>query len=126
MHPTNKGLSHLAASTKYSLQGLKAMAGETAFVHELVVGAVALPLIWLVVPRGLLGRTFMTVMWMLLPTLEVVNTAIETVVDLVSPQRHPLAGKAKDLGSAAVFCVCLINVVVWLAALWTVARKVLH
>ena len=117
MHPTNKGLSHLMAATKYSMQGLKVMLSGTAFRQELLIGVIAIPVIWFALPLDCLWKTFMTVMWLMLPTMEIINTAIEAVVDLVSPDFHPLAGQAKDLGSAAVFCACVANVIVWLAAL---------
>jgi diacylglycerol kinase (ATP) len=45
-------------------------------------------------------------------TAEGLNTAIEAVVDLVSPEDHPLAGKAKDVGAASVFCAALMAVVI--------------
>ena len=45
---------------------------------------------------------------------ELMNTAVETVVDLVSPEFHPLAGKAKDIAAAAVWIIALCSVVVGL------------
>lgn len=43
---------------------------------------------------------------------ELVNTAIETVVDLVSPEFHPLAGRAKDIAAAAVWVLCVVVAIV--------------
>lgn len=45
---------------------------------------------------------------------ELLNTAVETVVDLVSPEFHPLAGKAKDIAAAAVWIISLCSVAVGL------------
>lgn len=45
---------------------------------------------------------------------ELVNTAIETIVDLVSPEFHPLAGKAKDIAAASVWIICVISAIVGL------------
>jgi diacylglycerol kinase (ATP) len=117
MHPTNKGLSHLMAATKYSMQGLKVMLSGVAFRQELIMGVIMLPIIWFALPLEILWKTFMTIIWLMLPTMEIINTAIEAVVDLVSPDFHPLAGQAKDLGSAGVFCAITANVFVWIAAI---------
>ena len=113
-----KGLYHLIDATRFSMEGYKAMFTETAFQHELIVGIVFLPLAWLLPNLGFGWRVAMTIAWLALPTTEILNTAIEAVVDLVSPDFHPLAKKAKDLGSAAVFCVSIANAFLWLAALW--------
>lgn len=113
-----KGFAHLIDAFKYSCDGFYAMRNETAFRIELLLGVIVLPLAWLLPGMGLVWRVMLTLAWLALPTLEIVNTAIESVVDLVSPERHPLAKKAKDCGSAAVFCAGVANGIVWLAALW--------
>ena len=81
------------------------------------MGVIMLPIIWFALPLEILWKTFMTIIWLMLPTMEIINTAIEAVVDLVSPDFHPLAGQAKDLGSAGVFCAITANVFVWIAAI---------
>ncbi|MBR6470901.1 MAG: diacylglycerol kinase [Victivallales bacterium] len=115
---SRKGFGHLIDAFKYSLEGLYAMRNETPFRHELLVGIVALPLAWLLPDLDLVWRVLLTLAWLSLPTLEIVNTAIESVVNMVSPEWHPLAKKAKDCASAAVLCAGIANVIVWLAALW--------
>jgi diacylglycerol kinase (ATP) len=50
--------------------------------------------------------------------VELLNTAIEAVVDLVSPGRHPLAGAAKDAGSAAVFLSVALACCTWAVVFW--------
>lgn len=57
---------------------------------------------------------FVTLAVALVMTAEVFNTAIETVVDLVSPDRHPLAGMAKDMAAGAVLLAAIFSVVVGL------------
>lgn len=108
------GVAHLRASAGYSISGIRAMLHETAFRHELICGVLELPLAWLLPGLGLGWRVGISLLWLTMPAMEMVNTAIEAVVDLVSPEYHPLAGKAKDLGSAAVFCTICANVFVWL------------
>lgn len=49
--------------------------------------------------------------------VELLNSAIEAVVDRISPEHHPLSGRAKDLGSAAVLCAFLIAAVTWIGVL---------
>jgi len=46
--------------------------------------------------------------------VELINTAIESIIDRIGPERHELAGRAKDLGSAGVFCSIALAAVVWL------------
>jgi len=55
---------------------------------------------------------------LLLMLVEIVNSAIEAVVDRVSTDRHPLSGYAKDLGSAAVFFALLLLFSTWMLVLW--------
>ena len=112
------GFYHLIDATRFSMAGLRAMLSETAFRHELLVGIIFLPLAWLLPNLGFGWRVAMTIAWIALPTTEILNTAVEAVVDLVSPEIHPLAKKAKDCGSAAVFCVCVANAILWIAAFW--------
>jgi diacylglycerol kinase (ATP) len=57
--------------------------------------------------------------WLLVIVTELLNSAIEMVVDRISLERHPLSRQAKDLGSAAVFAACVLTTVVWLGFLWT-------
>ena len=114
------GITHFFCAAKYSFDGFRAMLGEAAFRQELLAGVVAIPAAWLLPELTLLWRVLLTVAWIGLVTAEILNTAIEAVVDMVMPERHPLAKKAKDLGSAAVFCACTVNVLCWAAALWLV------
>ena len=115
---SRKGLAHLIDAFKYSCEGLNAVWGETAFQIEMLVGLIAVPAAWFLPGMDLIWRVMLTLAWLALPTLEIINTAIEAIVDLVSPDWHPLAKKAKDCGSAAIFCAGIANIIVWLAALW--------
>lgn len=56
--------------------------------------------------------------WLLVVVVELINSALEAVVDRIGPERHELAGRAKDLGSGAVFCAILSAVAVWALVLW--------
>lgn len=111
--PGKRGLIHIIQATGYSMKGLKAAVKyEEAFRLELLAMVVMLPLaIWLgegAVERALLIGTLMLVL-----VVELINSALEAVVDRVGVEHHELSGRAKDIGSAAVFVAMLNVVVVW-------------
>lgn len=108
----------LLFALRYSLEGLRAGWREPAFRQELVLGAVLLPAAWQ------LGRTWAEMALlvgavMAVWVVELLNTAVESVVDRIGPEWHALAKRAKDLGSAAVLLTLLFAGGVWAAALWT-------
>jgi diacylglycerol kinase (ATP) len=109
----NTGLRRILNATGFSLAGLKAaLQHEAAFRQELALCVILIPLaLWLGetgVERALLIGSLLLVLM-----VELLNSGIEAVVDRIGDERHELAGRAKDLGSAAVF-IALVNVpVVW-------------
>ena len=107
-----KGLRRLINATGYSMKGLSAAyRNEAAFREEVLLAC--LPAVETVL---LIGSV------LLLMLVEILNSAIEAVVDRIGPELHPLSGRAKDLGSAAVFIAMIILGVTWLLiaapALW--------
>jgi len=56
---------------------------------------------------------------LIVPTIELINSGIEAVVDRISEEHHPLAGRAKDVGSAAVFLAFSNSAIVWAVILFT-------
>lgn len=112
------GFDRLLHAAGFSLAGLKAGWGETAFRQEAIGAIVLLPAaFWLGrswVEVALLAGTVLIVM-----TVELLNTAIETCVDRIGPEWHLLSKRAKDMGSAAVLLSLLLCAGVWLAALAT-------
>ncbi len=80
-------------------------------------------LVVLVPLAGWLARTPMEFVllvgvWLLVMVMELLNSAIETVVDRIDPDYHPMAGRAKDMGSAAVLVSIVIATMVWIAMIW--------
>ncbi len=71
---------------------------------------------WL--PVSMVERLLLIGSVVLIVLFELVNSAIEAVVDRVGMDYHELSGRAKDIGSAAVFVACLLAAVVWGAILW--------
>ncbi len=111
-------LSRIWRATRFSIAGMKAAwREEAAFRQEAVLACVMLPLAWWV-GRGWLEISFLAACVLLVLLTELLNSAIEAVVDRVSTEQHPLAGRAKDLGSAAVMLALLICALAWGLALW--------
>lgn len=109
-----KGLKRFINSILFSIAGLKAAwVNEEAFRQEVVVFIVAIPLaFWLgesnIEKLILIG----SILWILV--VELLNSAIEAIVDRAGVEYHELAGRAKDLGSAAVMLSIFMAIVSWL------------
>jgi len=102
----------------YSMKGLAAaLRHESAFRQEAILFVVLLPVaLWL--GQGVLQYTLLIGSLLLVLIVELLNSAIEAVVDRIGDERHELAGRAKDMGSAAVF-IALANVVlIWALIAW--------
>jgi diacylglycerol kinase (ATP) len=111
------GLQRVLNATRYSLDGLAAaVRHEAAFRQELVLVVALLPLgLWLGndgVERALLAGGVLMVL-----VVELLNSAIEAVVDRVSLEDHDLAKRAKDYGSAAVMLALATAGLVWILVL---------
>ncbi|MBP8275810.1 MAG: diacylglycerol kinase [Propionivibrio sp.] len=95
------------------MDGLRAAyVGEDAFRQEVLLAAILIPLAF-VLPVSWGGRATMVASVLLVLIVELINSAIEAVVDRVSLDRHHLSKRAKDIGSAAVFLALLNVAVVW-------------
>ena len=111
--PGNTGFTRIIKAAGYSWAGLKAaFKHEAAFRQELALCLVMIPLgVWLGqtgVERALLIGSLLLVL-----IVELLNSAIEAVVDRFGGEQHELSGRAKDIGSAAVFIALLNVVIVW-------------
>jgi diacylglycerol kinase (ATP) len=110
-HP--RGLLHAWRATGIALQGLHAAwRHEDAFRQEVFVAAVAIP-VALLLPASTLGKVLMISSILLVLIVELVNSALESAVDHTSLEQHPLAKRAKDIASAAVFLSIVNALVVW-------------
>lgn len=120
MHSPHKGatgIQRLFNATRHSLEGLVAAARhENAFRQELMLAVVLVPLgVWL--GNGGVERALLAGSVLLVLVVELVNSAIEAVVDRVSLEEHELAKRAKDYGSAAVMLALAATGIVWLLLL---------
>jgi diacylglycerol kinase (ATP) len=110
------GLNRLWHAAGYSLQGLHAGWGETAFRQEAIASLVLIPLaFWL--GDNWLETSMLIAVVVLVMITELLNTGIETAIDRISPEWHALSKRAKDMGSAAVLLSLLLCAGVWAAAL---------
>ncbi|PIB13047.1 diacylglycerol kinase [Vibrio rotiferianus] len=117
MKPGKTGIRRVVDATGYSLQGLKAAwIHEAAFRQELVLTLV-LSICTLLLPVTNLERIMMISSLLLVVIVELINSAIEAVVDRVSDDWHELSGRAKDIGSAAVFVALFLALFVWASVL---------
>jgi len=109
----NKGLNRIIKAMGYSWQGIKAAyANEAAFRQEIFLSIILIPLAFFLGKSGL-EIAFMIACVLLVLLVEIINSAIEAVVDRFGKEQHVLSGRAKDMGSAAVM-IALINLaVVW-------------
>ena len=118
MKPGKKGLGRLIDATGYSIQGLRsAWKNEAAFRQEIFAAAILAPLSFFVA-RGPVQWLLLVSPLFLMLVVELLNSAIESVVDRIGSEHNDLSGRAKDMGSAAVLlCIILIGLN-WSTILW--------
>jgi len=102
------GIKHVFAATSYSIGGIKRLWGETAFRHEVLLYLIVMG-IFAVIGATLGEFIAASILALLLIAVEALNTAVETVVDHISPEWNEFARDAKDLGSLAVMCLLIAN-----------------
>ena len=107
----------LVNATRYSLAGIRAAwHNEEAFRFEFALALILMPAaFWL--GESFLVRSLLMGSWLLVMVVEILNSALEAVVDQVTSEYTELAGRAKDMGSAAVMLSIIITVLVWLGVI---------
>ena len=114
----SQGIRHILDATRFSIKGIVATSKtEAAFRQELFLAVILIPAACFL-PVAPVNRILMIVSLLLILLVELLNSALESIVDMVSPDYHRLAGKAKDCGSAAVMFSLFIAGVVWALSLW--------
>jgi len=100
-------------ATIFSLQGLRwAWKYEQAIRQEMLIFIALIPIVlWLDVTPA--DRLMMLGSWSLVIIVELLNSAVEATVDRIGIEHHKLSGRAKDIGSAAVFCTILLAFATW-------------
>lgn len=111
------GLQRILNATSYSLAGFKAtFQNEAAFRQIILINSLLIPLSFFM-PVSRVEQVIMIVVCLLAIIVELINSAIEAVVDRVSIEQHPLSKNAKDMGSAAQFVALAIIALTWGACL---------
>ena len=112
------GLQRIAKAGGYSLAGLRAaIRHEHAFRQELFLAVPMLLLVPFIAP-GRWQALAMVGSVLLVLVVELLNSGLEALCDAVTVERHPLIGRAKDIGSAAVMLCLIFTVLVWAVVLW--------
>jgi len=113
MKPSHHPLEHLFHATKWSISGLKAAwKFEQAFRIEVVASMLVVPAAFYF-GETQVEKVILCASWLLLLVVELLNSAIEAVVDRVGTEFHELSGRAKDLASAAILVSFLIFIGTW-------------
>jgi len=115
IHKENRGLTRVLKASFYSYKGvLAAFRNEAAFRQEVAIAAVLVPFaVWLDVSH--LERIILIASIFVVLIVELLNSAIESVVDRVGYEHHELAGRAKDMGSAAVSLSLFMLIFIWVS-----------
>lgn len=108
-----RGPGRIFKATQWSMQGLKAAwLHESSFRLEVYLAAVLVPLaVWL--GQGGIERALLIGSLLLVLAAELLNSAVEAVIERYGPEHHELAGRAKDMGSAAVFVLMMNVLLCW-------------
>jgi len=118
MADQNRGFLRFIEAAKYSSQGLKAAyKHEEAFRQEVWLGLLLLPAAIYIAETGvelalLIGSLILVLI------VELLNSAVEAVVDRIGTEKHELSGRAKDIGSAAVSFSLLNVVIIWICVIF--------
>jgi diacylglycerol kinase (ATP) len=113
--PANTGIRRIFRAAKFSAQGLaQAWRHEAAFRQEIALTLLLTPIaVWL--GRTAVERALLISVCLIVIIVELVNSAIEAAIDRHGAEHHELSGRAKDLGSAAVFISLVLVLLVWSA-----------
>lgn len=125
MPPTDEPLTtkrrshrHFWISVKWSLEGFfAALKHEPSFREGLIFALLLVP-VAVILPVNAVSTALMIASLALILVVELLNSAIELIIDYLRPEQHPLAKRIKDMASAAVFLSYVNCVVVWTILLW--------
>ncbi|CBJ83116.1 diacylglycerol kinase [Xenorhabdus bovienii str. Jollieti] len=119
MENQSTGLIRIIKAAGYSAKGIRAAwQNEAAFRQEVIVAILAIILAFSL-DFGMSERLLLIGSVMLVVIVEILNSAIEAVVDRIGSEYHELSGRAKDMGSAAVFLTIILALFIWGMILWS-------
>lgn len=118
MKPSNTGLKRIIHATFFSIAGLRAAwRNEAAFRQECLLALVLTPTAFWLGQNAIERSLLIASVWLVL-IVELLNTAVESIVDRVGTDHHQLSGQAKDQGSAGVFVSLMLMFLVWGLVIW--------
>lgn len=118
LEPKQRSLRNFIASIRYSIEGFfAALKHEPSFREDLIFAVLLVPFA-IILPVNAVSTALMIASLILILIVELLNSAIEWVIDYLRPERHPLAKRIKDMASAAVFLSYINCIVVWTILLW--------
>jgi diacylglycerol kinase (ATP) len=115
----NKPKYHIFKNTKYALDGFwYVLKTETSFKIELIIALFVLPIMFFT-PFELWQQITLLITYFIILIVELLNSAIENTVDLITKEIHPLAKSAKDIGATAVMFSIALHIICWFVFLIT-------
>ena len=112
------GVGRIIRATGYSINGIKACwQHEAAFRQEVALFVVLFPVSFFVAQSVVQWILLISPLFLIL-MLEVINSAIESVVDRIGSEHHELSGRAKDMSSASVMFCLILMTLIWGAIVW--------
>lgn len=117
MKPGKTGINRVFAATGYSVQGLKSAWYYEVAIRQEIIGTIILSTVAVFLPISYIEKAVLIACLLLVVIVELLNSAIEATVDRISAEMHELSGRAKDIGSAAVFITLLLATLIWAVVL---------
>jgi diacylglycerol kinase (ATP) len=114
MKPGKTGINRVISAAGYSMQGIKAAWINEAAIRQEISAAILLTLVAIFLPVTPIERTLLIASLLIVVIVELLNSAVEAAVDRIGSELHELSGRAKDIGSAAVFVALLLVALVWI------------
>ena len=116
--PKRRSFHNFFSSVRYSVEGFfAAVKHEPSFREDLLFALLLVPFA-IILPVNAVSTALMIASLILILIVELLNSAIEWVIDYLRPEQHPLAKRIKDMASAAVFLSYINCIVVWTIMLW--------
>ncbi len=115
MKSTHTGIKRIIHAFGYSFDGISAtFKSESAFRQDIILCILA-AILQCFLDLPMLFRILMLISLLFIIIAELINTAIETIIDRISPNQNPLSKKAKDIGSAIVMITILSVALLWIS-----------
>ena len=106
-------MKRICRAFRHSFRGLTAVLKSDVSFRQEIILCIALFFVIFFLPLDYLAKSLMVFSLILILIMELINSAIETIIDRISTEKHPLSKKAKDIGSALVLLAFINAVIIW-------------